>query len=134
VFGRYERSLAARNASRGLLLDLRLARQAALAEHLNVLVVFAGGPGATYEAVADEDGDFVAEPGERRVVARTLSPSVTLDASGLVPADSLAFLPSGRLPAAWPGGEIRVGRVGEGGERVVRAWPSGAVEAAAGSL
>ncbi len=131
AFSRYQESLAARNAFQQLLLDLRLARQAALAEHNNFVVVFASGPPATYAIVSDADNDLVPDPGERRLVERTLPPGIGVDASGLTPADSLAFAPSGRMPDTWTGGEVRLSQsAAEGEPRVLRAWPTGAVEAA----
>lgn len=131
MFSRYQESLAARNAFQQLLLDLRLARQAALAEHNNFVVVFASGSPAAYAIVSDADNDLVPDPGERRLVERTLPPGVTLDASGLTPADSLAFAASGRMPDTWTGGEVRLSQaVADAEPRVLRAWPTGAVEPA----
>lgn len=127
-FSRYHRSTATRNAFRQLVLDLRLARQKALAEHHNFVAVFDTGPPGWYGVFADRDNDLTKDPSERWLFQRTLASTIGLDAAALTPADSLAFGPAGRLPLAWTGGLVTVAEAGGECARSLRAWPSGSIE------
>ncbi len=128
AFSKYARSSNVRNTYRQVALDLRLARQRALAERHNVVAVFASGPPATFNVFSDDDNDGTRDAGERWLVQRTLDPTVALDASALAPADTVTFAPSGSLLAGSSGGVVNVSHTGDLHDRTLRIWPSGAVE------
>jgi prepilin-type N-terminal cleavage/methylation domain-containing protein len=122
-FSRFKKTHDLRNAAIQVRNDLRLSQRVAAGRRIQRIVVMGSPDSRSYTIHDDTDRDGVADGGERLLI-RTLPGSVTITSISLTPADSVIFVPTGRLAGVAQGGFLTL-ESDKGEKKWIRIWTSG---------